>query len=193
MSSKLLIKFLITISCIFFSTASYAVPVNLFIEGTVNTARNNNPYNVNVGDRVFANASFESSLISSTGLSEVGLGTTGNAFGGSLNFTIGSRSFAETDDIDYLNFLFPTLLFDDGIFTGFEFFTVFGRNNNRLFGAVDLEFSGINQNNGRTQIAGEWDINSLSITPTEVPEPSSFILMGLGLIGLISVKRKLTD
>ena len=167
------------------------MPVNLLIEGTINSARNTNPYNLSVGDSVFASASFDNNLITSAGSSEIGFGTNGNAFGGSLNLMIGSRNFNEQDDIDYFGF-FPTLTFDNGLFSCIEFVSEFGRNSRRLFESFGLDFDRINQNNGRVQITGSWDISTLSITPTaSVPEPTTMMLLGLGIMGLVGSKRRM--
>jgi len=160
-------------------TASHAVPVNFSIDGTVNSTLGMNSFGLNVGDSVSANATFDDSLIS-TG--DVEFGTDGNAFGSSLTFNIGSQTFVESDDIDFLDDIFPTLEFNGGLFTGFDFI-------GDLFQSGGLEFAGLNA--GIENLTGTWDASSVSITPvTNVPEPSSMMLMGLGLLGLVGFKKK---
>jgi len=179
--SRQFFKLFLLLTALSLSSVSYAIPVNLSIEGTVNNTLGMNAFGLSAGDSVFANASFDDSLIAS---GAVELGTDGNAFGGTLTFTIGALTFTESDDVDFFDDIFPELAFDGGVFQGFDFVS-------DLFNSGGLNFTGIDA--GIENVTGTWNIDTLSITPTaSVPEPSSMMLLGLGLVGLIGAKRKLS-
>lgn len=174
-------KILISLFFVCLVTNAHAIPVNFSIEGTVNSTSGMNPFGLSVGDSVFANATFDDSFINVMGSSEVEFGMTGNAFGSSLAFNIGSLSFSESSDVDFDD-IFPTLNFNDGLFIGFDYV-------GNIFETFGLGFSGFNA--GIENLQGSWNADSATITPvTNVPEPSSMLLLGLGVIGLLGFSRK---
>ena len=166
-------------------SVTHAIPVNFSIQGTVENASAMNIFGLSVGDSIFANATFDDSLIAS---GDVEFGTDGNAFGSPLTFTVGSQTFVESDDEDFIGGSFPLLEFNAGLFSDFDFLS-------DLFDAEEgLEFVGRNAADDEIgSINGTFDASTASISPVvaSVPEPSSMLLMGLGILGLVGAKKKL--
>ncbi|HHJ15971.1 MAG TPA: VPLPA-CTERM sorting domain-containing protein [Gammaproteobacteria bacterium] len=102
--------------------------------------------------------------------------------GNNLNIVVGSMSFTEADDVDYLLGSSPALSFLDGAFNGFDFLAYFGevgQFESTIFsaGAMDDGFNVVNST---------W--TNYSVAP--VPVPAALWLFGSGLLGLAGIARR---
>ena len=188
---------IVVVTAASFGTVAHAVPVNFYMEGTVrsictpayNPPCDSTPYNLSVGDTVYARATYDDSVISAVGDSFVEFGNGGNSFGWSLTFELGSITLNETNEAWYA-YPSPRLHFIDGVFFGFEYESYAG------FNGSPVEFSALGRNfeDPDWGLGSSWNLDTLSITPVDavsVPEPATLALLALGLAGLaVSARRR---
>lgn len=172
------------------SGAGLAVPVNFSVEGIVDFAflpGSGNAFNLNVGDPISVTGMFDDDAVAPLGLSEVSFGAgTGNM----MDLFLGDITLNETNDVDYV-VGFPFLLFEDGVFAGFDYEADIGANGSpvevaifgELFIGVDASFNFVD---------GFFDLDSFETTPKTVPEPATLALLTIGLVGVgFAGRRKL--
>ena len=184
---------------LFMAVSAQAISVTTTVNGSVAVAVTDNPFDLMVGDSVTAVAQYNDSVIPDAGVFILELDSN-PAF--SLTLTLGSFTFQETDD-DEFGSGSPKLQFLDGALLGIDFnrdqFSV------GLFPELRIESSGTlilenvifkNQfiiDNVPEEIIiveGPWDLPPTSIVPSDpIPEPSTWLLFGTGLLGLFGYKR----
>ncbi|MGB0911900.1 MAG: PEP-CTERM sorting domain-containing protein [Nitrospirales bacterium] len=184
---------------VFMAVSAHAISVTTTVNGTVALAVNNNPFGLMVGDPVMAVAEYNDSGIPATGAYILELDSH-PAF--SLTITLGNFTFQETDD-DLFGSGSPKLQFFDGDLLGIDFnreqFSV------GIFQELRIESSGTliledvifknqfiidNVPEEIIVVEGPWSFPPTSIIPSApIPEPSTWLLLGTGLIGLFGYKR----
>ncbi len=165
------------------SSIAAAVPVNFVISGTVNGVDLGNIYGLSAGDTVIATAMFDDAVIAALGNGVVEAGQAGNAFGAMLSLNLGLVTLVESNDIDYIGDIFPTLLFFNGTFTGFDFVADLNANGS----PIDLDVDGL-AFTGSDGLFGNFLLDTLRITPKAVPEPAT-LLMFLSALVLVATRR----
>ncbi len=159
-----------------------AALVDFTLLGTVGSADTSNGFGLDVSDLITVTGTFDDSALTNVGSEDV-LFSMGS--GNSLNLVLGSKSFTETDDIQYSSGgSSPKLRFLDGAFDGFNFRTEFGTLG--YFLSVGFSFDSGDDNFYPNYVSGTWT----SYTVSAVPVPAAVWLFGSGLLGLVGVARR---
>jgi hypothetical protein len=153
-----------------------------------------NPFSLMAGDTVSLSFTYDSSLISIMGDSEIFLDESSN----SLAFNFGSLSFTEMDDIDYLSMdpgFGPTAFFTDGALTGFAFLAelvsnmiVFEIEIGELPGEDTFFAELFNVDELEIIASAEFDLTQATTVPLGPALP--LFISALGMLGLGYKKRK---
>ncbi len=168
------------------NSAALAVPVGFTVHGVITDADAGNAFGLDVGDLVTASGVFDSDQVDDTdpafAFVGFGLGT-----GNTMTVVLGAITLNETNDVDFLDGLFPTLVTSFGDFLGIDLIAEIGVNGAPVdFGSFDL-FDGFDADGAF--IEGEWIVDSFKARV--LPEPASLSIFGLGLvlIGLLRRRR----
>ncbi|TVP53909.1 MAG: PEP-CTERM sorting domain-containing protein [Halomonadaceae bacterium] len=170
-----------------FSGATSATLVQVDFAGTVTMADAGNAFGLSVGDSVTGATTFNSALLTGTGFEVLGLGTEGEGFSGSLTMNMGLITYFESEDVDFVDDIFPELYFSDGILTGFNLLVEGKPNPGEAFGVFE---AGWDYYIGDDFLAtGVWDTFSAP-RAIAVPEPSILALLVMGGLGLLGWRKK---
>ena len=151
-----------------------ATTINFTLTGTVqHTYENNwrydaNPFGLRVGDTITAKASFDDSLIRSSGLTMIDFENPNIE----MFITVGNTVYSDADDFSDGAWLY----FDDGYFDGLSYNSSDGKFDSSNF---CCDFYGYD-------FDGKWDNMEISA----VPVPAAVWLFGSGLIGLVGFARR---
>ncbi len=180
-----------------------ATPITTTVTGVVTKASIDNGFGVfGPGDRIFAVATYEDSLISPVGKT---LLTTDSDPSYSLAVMAGPSYRLDLADFSQMSTgtsdPLPGLVFQDGALAGIFFNKVqtrFDLSNNRPLTSFGTFFQSI-QVQAKTEffifLEGNWDFSNTGGGPTgntPVPEPSTFLLFGSGIVGVIAWRWRKT-
>ena len=173
--------------------SAQAILVNTHVDGLVTFADPANTLGVNPGDISLAHAFYEGSLVSPLGPSVVSIDSDPSFF---LTVVLGTETFVETQDFDF-GFGFPQLTFQDGLLNAINFLVNFSQTPSPMPTLTyqsgfptGSDFFVSPFGSSTFLIQGEWDLATATTTP--IPEPSTLLLLGSGIIGLLgwTVGRK---
>ena len=160
----------------------------------VETDTSLNPFSLMEGDAVSISFTYDSSLVSMMGDSDILLDESNN----SLTFDFGSLSFTEMDDIDYLSMdpdFGPTAFFTDGALTGFAFFAelvasmiLFEIEIGELPGENIFFVELFNIDDDALIASAEFDLTQATTVPLGPALP--LFISALGMLGLGYKKRR---
>ncbi|MEL7450412.1 MAG: hypothetical protein AAFN78_14465 [Pseudomonadota bacterium] len=196
---------------VFFAVSADAALIRAFWVGTVVTAEDGNAYGASVGETVTGFAEFDSAQLvyfSDFGVTVVVHETDPDY---QLSLTIGTQAFVQSDDAEFADGLFPTLVFAGDVtggplstelleasFLGPDMATCLTPffpdcDSDDGLGLLSALTSGVVGWEAYDELelvaSGSWDAGSVKIQA--IPLPAAFLLMGTALAGIgFTVRRK---
>ena len=163
--------------------SAQAALINFSLDGEILTVEDCNLFGLSVGDVVTVHGTFDDAAFTGSGSESIKFANNDptNVF----DLWFGNFLIDNTMDINFLDDTFPLLVFQDGVLQIFDYVLVLGING----APFDLGFGGLNFSAflDNSTITGVWDAESFT---TSVPEPGTFALFGIGLVGIGLVRRR---
>ena len=209
--------FMVVAVVVLWGSTADAGTIRWQLTGSVDHADAGNDFGLSVTDTITGYAIFDDSVLSG-GAGVVELGTTGNAFGGELSFTVGEFMFEEEDDTDFDKHQYPSFRIFEGELVNLNFVVnpgegapgvgplydgfpgEAGEGPHGLVGPLRFKiknnkYFGIDPSDNKIEgiFTGSIDLDDTGGEHTggeRIPEPGTLALLGLGAAAAGLTKRR---